>query len=106
MKIPVTLRLLTGGLADRLRQATETGYGSPAIGCQGPCFPPEVEKGWAFAKRDTEKVTAAVELLATLMGVRLWVLKGGEVLCPHPFFPARDSYLKDRIVSRMRIPPT
>ena len=39
----------------------------------------EVEKAWAsraFLKGDTKKVIAALELLATLIGVRLWVPDG------------------------------
>ena len=31
---------------------------------------------WAFVKRDTKKVIAALELLATLVGARLWVPEG------------------------------
>ena len=45
-------------------------------GCQGPWFSLEVTKdwaAWAFAKGDPNKVIAALELLATLVGVRLWV---------------------------------
>ena len=48
-------------------------------GCQGPWFSLEVEKDWAvwvFLKGDTKKVIAAFELLATLIGVRLWVPDG------------------------------
>eukprot|EP00439_Symbiodinium_sp_Y106_P077224 s2154_g16.t1 len=48
-------------------------------GCQGPWFSLEVEKSWApwaFAKGDPNKVIAALELLATLVGVRLWVPDG------------------------------
>ena len=41
-------------------------------GCQEPWFSLEVEKGW----QDTKKVIVALELLATLVGVRLWVLEG------------------------------
>ena len=47
--------------------------------CQGPWFSLEVEKDWApsaFLKGDTKKVIAALELLATLIGVRLWVPDG------------------------------
>ena len=46
-------------------------------GCQGPWFSLEVTPEWApwaFAKGDPGKVIAALELLATLVGVRLWVL--------------------------------
>ena len=50
---------------------------------QGPWFSLEVEKGWAprafvkgDTKGDTKKVIAALELLATLIGVRLWVPEG------------------------------
>ena len=44
-------------------------------GCQGPWFSLEVtpECPWAFAPG---KVIAALELLATLVGVRLWVPEG------------------------------
>ncbi|CAE7879974.1 unnamed protein product, partial [Symbiodinium necroappetens] len=48
-------------------------------GCQGPWFSLEVVESWApwaFAKRDPGKVIAALELLATLVGVRLWVPDG------------------------------
>ena len=44
-------------------------------GCQGPWFSLEVTPEWApwaFAKGDPGKVIAALELLATLVGVRLW----------------------------------
>ena len=45
----------------------------------GTWFSLEVGKGWAiwaFVKGDTKKVIAALELLATLIGVRLWVPEG------------------------------
>ena len=45
-------------------------------GCQGPWFSLEVTPEWApwaFAKGDPGKVIAALELPATLVGVRLWV---------------------------------
>ena len=48
-------------------------------GCQGPWFSLEVVDSWApwaFAKGDPGKVIAALELLATLVGVRLWVPDG------------------------------
>ncbi|CAE7255812.1 unnamed protein product, partial [Symbiodinium microadriaticum] len=51
-------------------------------GCQGPWFSLEVVDSWAswaFAKGtkgDSGKVIAALELLATLVGVRLWVPDG------------------------------
>ena len=48
-------------------------------GCQGPWFSLEVVESWApwaFAKGDPGKVIAALELLATLVGVRLWVPDG------------------------------
>ena len=48
-------------------------------GCQGPWFSLEVEKvwaPWAFVKGDTKKVIAALELLAILVGVLLWVPEG------------------------------
>ena len=44
-----------------------------------PWFSVEVEKVWAlwaFTKGDTKKVIAALELVATLVGVRLWVPEG------------------------------
>ena len=47
-------------------------------GCQGPWCSLEVEKDWApwaFLKGDAKKI-AALELLATLIGVRLWVPDG------------------------------
>ena len=45
-------------------------------GCQGPWFSLEVEKdwgSWAFSKSSPNKVIAALELLAILMGVKLFV---------------------------------
>ncbi|OLP77769.1 Aldehyde dehydrogenase [Symbiodinium microadriaticum] len=48
-------------------------------GCQGPWFSLEVVDSWApwaFAKGDPGKVIAALELLATLVAVRLWVPDG------------------------------
>ena len=48
-------------------------------GCQGPWFSLEVVEGWvpwAFAAGDPGKVIAALELLATLVAVRLWVPDG------------------------------
>ena len=48
-------------------------------GCQGPWFSLEVVESWApwaFAKGDPGKVIAALELLATLVGIRLWVPDG------------------------------
>ena len=48
-------------------------------GCQGPWFSLEVTPEWApwaFAKGDPGKVIAALELPATLVGVRLWVPEG------------------------------
>ena len=48
-------------------------------GCQGTWFSLEVTPEWApcaFAKGDPGKVIAALELLATLVGVRLWVPEG------------------------------
>ena len=100
MKLPVMLRVLMSWLADRLEggdrlqqpdvgiqgavplvfytdakaedgRAWIGGFLDISPGCQGPCFSLEVEKGWApwaFVKGDT-----ALELLATLVGVRLWV---------------------------------
>ena len=94
MKLPVMLRVLMSWLASRLDggerlQRPDVGVPWSSIrmlncleifaGCQGPWFSLEVEKGWApwaFVKGDTKKVIAALELLATLIGVRLWVLEG------------------------------
>ena len=48
-------------------------------GCQGPWFSLEVQQSWApwaFAKGDPNKVIAALELLATLVAVKLWVPEG------------------------------
>ena len=48
-------------------------------GCQGPWFSLEVVESWApwaFAKGDPGKTIAALELLATLIGIRLWVPDG------------------------------
>ncbi|OLP78408.1 hypothetical protein AK812_SmicGene41416 [Symbiodinium microadriaticum] len=48
-------------------------------GCEGPWFSLEVLESWApwaFAKGDPGKVIAVLELLATLVGVRLWVPDG------------------------------
>ena len=45
-------------------------------GCPGPWFSLEVEKSWApwaFAKSSPNKVIAALELLATLVAVKIWV---------------------------------
>ena len=50
-------------------------------GCQGPWFSLEVKENWApwaFAKGDPNKVIAALELLATLVAVKLWVPEGSE----------------------------
>ena len=55
------------------------GFFEPVDGCQGPWFSLEVTPEWApwaFAKGDPGKVIAALELLATLVGVRLWVPEG------------------------------
>ncbi|CAE7312401.1 abhd17c, partial [Symbiodinium microadriaticum] len=46
---------------------------------QGPWFSLEVQQSWApwaFAKGDPNKVIAALELLATLVAVKLWVPEG------------------------------
>ena len=45
-------------------------------GCQGPWFSLEVDKSWApspFSKSSPNKVIAALELLATLIAVKLWI---------------------------------
>ena len=45
-------------------------------GCQGPWFSLEVTESWApwaFVKGDPKRVIAALELLATLIAVKLWV---------------------------------
>ena len=59
------------GLDRRLPRAVD--------GCQGPWFSLEVVESWApwaFAKGDPGKVIAALELLATLVGIRLRVPDG------------------------------
>ena len=55
------------------------GFNELVDGCQGPWFSLEVTPEWApwaFAKGDPGKGIAALELLATLVGVRLWVPEG------------------------------
>ena len=50
-------------------------------GKPGPWFSLEVDRAWApwaFAKGDPKKVIAALELLATLVGIRLWVPEGKD----------------------------
>ena len=50
-------------------------------GKPGPWFSLEVDRAWApwaFAKGDPKKVIAALELLATLVGIRLWVQEGKD----------------------------
>ena len=45
-------------------------------GCQGPWFSLEVDSSWApwaFSKSSPNKVIAALELLATLIAVKLWI---------------------------------
>ena len=45
-------------------------------GCQGPWFCLEVDKSWApwaFSKSSPNKVIAALELLTTLIAVKLWI---------------------------------
>ena len=52
------------------------GFLEPVPGCQGPWLSLEVQQSWApwaFAKGDPNKVIAALELLATLVAVKLWV---------------------------------
>ena len=47
----------------------------------GPWFLLEVTRDrapWAFTKGDTKKVIAALELLATLIGVKLWISESNE----------------------------
>ncbi|CAE7821915.1 ATP5C1 [Symbiodinium sp. CCMP2456] len=49
------------------------------VGKTGPWFSLEVDRSWApwaFAKCDPKKVIAALELLVTLVGIRLWVPEG------------------------------
>ena len=44
--------------------------------CQGPWFSLEVDRSWApwaFSKSSPNKVIAALELLATLIAVKLWI---------------------------------
>ena len=53
-------------------------------GCHGPWFSLEVTRSWApwaFAKDSPNKVIASLELLATLIAVKLWVpeSKGRQV---------------------------
>ena len=50
-------------------------------GCQGPWFSLEVDRSWApwaFSKSSPNKVIAALELLATLIAVKLWVRDSDE----------------------------
>ena len=50
-------------------------------GKPGPWFSLEVDRSWApwaFSKGDPKKVIAALELLATLVGIRLWVPEGED----------------------------
>ena len=81
------LRVLCGWLADRLESGGRLQKPEPLLegeaplvdGCQGPWFSLEVVESWApwaFAKGDPGKAIAALELLATLIGVRLWVPDG------------------------------
>ena len=45
-------------------------------GCQGPWFSLEFDRSWApwaFSKSSPNKVIAALELLATLIAVKLWI---------------------------------
>ena len=68
------------------RRAWIGGFFEIYPGCQGPWFSLEVEKDWApwaFLKGDTKKVIAALELLATLIGVRLWVPDGKAKQADH-----------------------
>ena len=54
----------------------DIGEGKP-----GPWFSLEVDRSWApwaFSKGDPKKVIAALELLATLVGIRLWVPDGED----------------------------
>ena len=47
----------------------------------GPWFSLEVTQDWgpwAFSKGDTKKVFVALELLATLIGVKLWIPESSE----------------------------
>ena len=101
MKVAVMLGVLMSWLADRLQSGARLrpdtgiffytdaeaedgrawigGFLEIFPGWQGPWFSLEVEKDWApwaFVKGDTKKVIAALELLATLVGVRLWVPEG------------------------------
>ncbi|CAE7331212.1 OTUD4 [Symbiodinium sp. KB8] len=72
------LRFFTDAKAEAGR-AWIGGFLELVDGCQGPWFSLEVVDSWArwaFAKGDPGKVIAALELLATLVGVRLWVPDG------------------------------
>ena len=93
MKLPVMLRVLMGWLADRFEggdrlQTPDRGWSStrmlrPRTGELGGmpralvlARSREGLGSWAFLKGDTKKVIAALELFATLTGVRLWVPDG------------------------------
>ena len=57
-------------------QSLKKGFLEAVEGCQGPWFSVEVTESWdpwAFVKGDTKRVIAALELLATLVAVKLWV---------------------------------
>ena len=63
------------------RGGLDRGHLEIAPGGIGLRFSLKVEKGWAkwaFSKRDPNKAIAALELLATLIVVKLWVPEGQE----------------------------
>ena len=79
MKLPVMLRVLMGWLGERLQRPRKAEHGRAWIGAFLDISRMSGTKGWApwaFVKGDTKKVIAALELLATLIGVRLWVPEG------------------------------
>ena len=58
-----------------LRLSRIGGFLEISKGKPGPWFSLEVDRAlapWAFAKGHPKKVIAALELLATLVGIRLW----------------------------------
>ena len=101
MKIPAMIKVLFGWLADRLEtgdrlqtppgnedlvfftdakaangRAWIGGFLEMVPGCHGPWFSLEVTRDWApwaFSKDSPNKVIASLELLATLIAVKLWV---------------------------------
>ena len=94
--LPVMLRVLMSWLADRLEGGerlmgiqgamplvfytdAKAEDGRAWIGMSGALVLATIREGlapWAFVKGHTKKVIAPLELLATLIGVRLWVSEG------------------------------